>query len=1617
MMALHRRLPIKQRWRIWPLSSESPRWALEPGVDLVKVLTDDNKLLLLTGDGHLVSYSQAVHESGDGQSYGQRLFQTGSKILDFCHLTGQGHVLIFESGKAFVCDVKDDQVKYQITNTGLKNWMESRHRKDELEDPVTFGVSVEYCACNSGRKHLVVVDNFHKVWSFGKGPQTGLISEFRHKDEKGPADVVLSRIDFFQGHRIRMVSSGSDFNVALVEHELEDETDLNVQESPMSLSTLSLNSPATIHHQRTSCPLGLPLQEGAIVHAKPKADDLEEDSHDVDDDIKKLTKSGLYLNPNHALKFLSEQLGGVKNQLFGDYEANGSLPVAPEEEPSDKAEDVPDAQPSIVNMAGSFVSSVGQSVVSKLTRSLSTEASKSMEADAATKTHKRNQSSVSQTSVVTESAVPSEKSVFDNEVWVWGKGGRGQVGQGDMLDRLQPCSVPKLSGLGIIKVSCGVGHSLALSVTGRVFGWGDNSKGQACPHCSLAVCPFPQVYKLLAGESASDIATSDDCSFVLCDSGNVYMSSIVDDKKSLVQYLVQDVDCKKLRPRKVMTSSGNTLFVSMADVHVPLAEIKTLEKNYLFRLKDIISKLLIPLCKAQNHDRVPENVRSRDKLVTSAQNLLDHVAKSVQSSWELVTSEQAQHMTLYTDTETMCQLLTTYIKNVCDCLAVDCLAIPSEKSDHVNVVFVNLRKVLSQIVTEMCQDKLIIDRPQFHEQNSSFVLQHLLFYPSDVLYDYVAKLDQIQDHCTTNTEAIIRLKNLTEKTKLRLKTLRKFLDSERKLMRETREFWEMEGERFPGLKNPSRRLILDSLNKPVSLAHASSFSKHRFILLNDALVHKGYAQYDTHPLQTVWIETKQQQKLESEAIGSTAQTATFSKRHTTDHPLSNERHEICLVMPEDTLTLVAHCAETKSIWLSNLQRCISGVLKLEKKRRQQQLCSDEPDSSVPCEGVPSSPPIIRNTAYTFKKGNGTLKNSEYTGAWVQAKIHGYGTIRWLDGSRFYTGQLKQNKKHGPGRMECFDPKTGQSTVYDGNWKNDQLDGNGSISYPNGDVYKGMLKNGQPHGQGVFKQGKLMGSGASVYTGEFQGGLKHGYGVLDDIVTGEKYMGMWANDLKSGAGCVITLDGVYYEGHFLNGKMVGRGLAIFEDNAVYEGNFADAGIFSGQGVLSYSSGDSMVGYFDGTYTDGMRFNGTIYKAMTSQTTVQPGVMNPVPSDVIKSEKIGAYSVAANKKWQTVFQTYKSMIFPPQRDTKRFAASEAWELLAIQINQNKNANLMQEKAAQMSSKSILEDDVQSTSFQSSIMSCSVQEIGTLSTIEALEGLEMIPEYDVIEMTIDHFKHITAYLDKAFRSPFHPFSNLLSTICDCYTATYGVGAHPRLLTHAVQELAAIVEQIYNMLSTLFPALPSYPSHLELDCPEDAFDRHISATSVVYPYILPKIHPSIFMLYALHCKKTDDEYWARILKWNRHTDVALLAFLEVDEKFWFLESTFKNGAESGLPSRNQVRDAHFGEAVETLQQIKTKFTPFEKINVIVETFRQINKTGSVIDGKEHFWSMDELFPVFQYIMVRARIPQLGAEILMIEDLIMKVEEYLSKGEYGIWFTTMQACYYQILKEPLTMS
>ena len=81
-------------------------------------------------------------------------------------------------------------------------------------------------------------------------------------------------------------------------------------------------------------------------------------------------------------------------------------------------------------------------------------------------------------------------------------------------------------------------------------------------------------------------------------------------------------------------------------------------------------------------------------------------------------------------------------------------------------------------------------------------------------------------------------------------------------------------------------------------------------------------------------------------------------------------------------------------------------------------------------------------------------------------------------------------------------------------------------------------------------------------------------------------------------------------------MAGRGLMLFEDETLYEGNFSDTGVFNGSGTLTYKNGDKLEGSFNGSYSNGMKFNGTIYKLPHSPTTPSKNFNNDFLPNKVK-----------------------------------------------------------------------------------------------------------------------------------------------------------------------------------------------------------------------------------------------------------------------------------------------------------------------------------------------------------------------------------------------------------------
>jgi len=440
------------------------------------------------------------------------------------------------------------------------------------------------------------------------------------------------------------------------------------------------------------------------------------------------------------------------------------------------------------------------------------------------------------------------------------------------------------------------------------------------------------------------------------------------------------------------------------------------------------------------------------------------------------------------------------------------------------------------------------------------------------------------------------------------------------------------------------------------------------------------------------------------------------------------------------------------------------------------------------------------------------------------------------------------------------------------------------------------------------------------------------------MVGEKYMGMWCDGVKQGRGCVVNSDGVYYEGNFNNNKLCGGGIMLFEDGARYEGEFAGAGEFNGKGTL-ISGTKKFVGTFYGNYSESMRFSGEISSIAGDMSGTQP------------QEPDMKYTVEPDMKWGEVFSSWDNMVG---------GEDQVWEKVAIAINQAK----------------------------------SDERVHGSTPHPGLDYLEMIPVAGQHPpLTREHLCEVEHYLLLATSCPLHPLASLTTQLVEAFTASYGgVRSHPTLLPHAVKELASISSRLYILVRKLFPVLPRPDSALRISCNDEAEDITVTPTSLLHPLILPPLHPTIFMLYALREAKSDSVYWERILRWNKHPDETLLTFLDVDQKL------YQN------PAQHRDRDRHFLAAINTLQQIKTMFTPKNKLGVVLDMFKAITTTSTSIT-----WSMDTLLPVCMYVVVRARVLQLGAELAMLQDLM---ETYLFQGEQGIMLTTLLAAYHQMLRE-----
>ncbi|CAK86957.1 unnamed protein product (macronuclear) [Paramecium tetraurelia] len=152
----------------------------------------------------------------------------------------------------------------------------------------------------------------------------------------------------------------------------------------------------------------------------------------------------------------------------------------------------------------------------------------------------------------------------------------------------------------------------------------------------------------------------------------------------------------------------------------------------------------------------------------------------------------------------------------------------------------------------------------------------------------------------------------------------------------------------------------------------------------------------------------------------------------------------------------------------------------------------------------------------------------YEGDWEDDLKQGKGQ-ELLNGKYEYKGDFKNNVKCGEGRL--IDLLTGN--VYQGEFQNDQLQGQTTIEYKNGDKYFGQVitVDGQikRNGQGIY-----LWVDSRKYEGQYENDLEHGDGVFmwpDQWM----YKGQWQCGMQHGKGIQYNPQGKEREGIWSNGQ--------------------------------------------------------------------------------------------------------------------------------------------------------------------------------------------------------------------------------------------------------------------------------------------------------------------------------------------------------------------------------------------------------------------------------------------------------------------------------------------------
>ena len=222
-------------------------------------------------------------------------------------------------------------------------------------------------------------------------------------------------------------------------------------------------------------------------------------------------------------------------------------------------------------------------------------------------------------------------------VWTWGAGKRGQLGQGDTLARNQPSHVPVPGESHVVKLSAGTQHCLALTHAGAVWGWGDNSRGQAVYTDTGAVVSSPHQVTLQPGEMAADIACAGHVSALLTTSLRCYVLGNIAGRSTVRMQVVDLASDLGLGPDTVpggLHMTAGDCIVSCRAVDPHFTELCGQEKVLAVKVSQVLGLLrkVAARCGEQQLQQVADQASSLHRALARC---LDITLTLAGGSWQL----------------------------------------------------------------------------------------------------------------------------------------------------------------------------------------------------------------------------------------------------------------------------------------------------------------------------------------------------------------------------------------------------------------------------------------------------------------------------------------------------------------------------------------------------------------------------------------------------------------------------------------------------------------------------------------------------------------------------------------------------------------------------------------------------------------------------------------------------------------------------------------------------------------------------------------------------------------------------------------------------------------------